>query len=427
MRRAGLLFLLLACALSGALAASVLAGASPASIFTTSSGATTTATVTTTTTASTTAPTTTVATTTTAPTTTTRPVTTFPTTTTTRPVTTFPTTTTRPVTTFPTTTTRPVITRPVTTTRTTPKPVRPKRPAPKRPAPKPVVKIEGRVSVGGVPVGGLTPAVARSRVRRTFATPLVVRANGRLFRPTAASLGARAYVNGAVARARAARPGTAVALVVKVRGDRVRTFVGRLAERFERSAVDSELVLRGLQPYLTADRTGQALDRVAATSAVLTALVENSRRAIRLDVKPVPPAVTREAYGSVVVIRRGSNQLQLFDGMEMRQSFRVATGEARYPTPLGRFSIVVKWRHPWWYPPDSEWARGKKPVPPGPGNPLGTRWMGISAPGVGIHGTPDPGSIGYSVSHGCIRMQIPEAEWLFEQISIGTPVFIVSA
>ena len=51
--------------------------------------------------------------------------------------------------------------------------------------------------------------------------------------------------------------------------------------------------------------------------------------------------------------------------------------------------------------------------------------MGISAPGVGIHGTPDAASIGYSVSHGCIRMQIPEAEWLFEQVDVGTPVFIV--
>ena len=53
--------------------------------------------------------------------------------------------------------------------------------------------------------------------------------------------------------------------------------------------------------------------------------------------------------------------------------------------------------------------------------------MGISAPGVGIHGTPDAASIGYSASHGCVRMRIPEAEWLFERVWIGTPVFIVAA
>ena len=53
--------------------------------------------------------------------------------------------------------------------------------------------------------------------------------------------------------------------------------------------------------------------------------------------------------------------------------------------------------------------------------------MGISAPGLGIHGTPDPASIGYSASHGCIRMRVPEAEWVFSRVRVGTPVFIVHA
>ena len=64
-------------------------------------------------------------------------------------------------------------------------------------------------------------------------------------------------------------------------------------------------------------------------------------------------------------------------------------------------------------------------MPPGPNNPLGTRWMGISSPGIGIHGTDEPASIGYSDSHGCIRMQVPQAEWLFDHVDIGTPVYIV--
>jgi lipoprotein-anchoring transpeptidase ErfK/SrfK len=140
-----------------------------------------------------------------------------------------------------------------------------------------------------------------------------------------------------------------------------------------------------------------------------------------------PAGVTRAAFRNVIVIRRGSNQLELFNYQRLRKRFRVATGEAVYPTPLGRFRIVVMWRNPWWYPPNSRWARGLKPVPPGPNNPLGTRWMGLSASGVGIHGTPNSGSIGYSVSHGCIRMHIPDAEWLFGVVEVGTPVFIVSA
>jgi len=141
----------------------------------------------------------------------------------------------------------------------------------------------------------------------------------------------------------------------------------------------------------------------------------------------VPQAITRANFGPVIVIRRGENHLYLYNGMKPVRTFLVATGQAIYPTPLGRFQIVVKWKDPWWYPPNSPWAKGAKPIPPGPGNPLGTRWMGLSAPGVGIHGTPDPASLGYSASHGCIRMYIPYAEWLFDHVEIGTPVYIVPA
>jgi lipoprotein-anchoring transpeptidase ErfK/SrfK len=117
----------------------------------------------------------------------------------------------------------------------------------------------------------------------------------------------------------------------------------------------------------------------------------------------------------------------VYNGERPWRTFPVATGQAIYPTPLGNWHIVDMQRNPWWRPPDSPWARGLQPIPPGPGNPLGTRWMGLDAAGVGMHGTPDAASIGYSASHGCIRMQIPDAEWLFSQVHIGTPVFIVSA
>jgi lipoprotein-anchoring transpeptidase ErfK/SrfK len=113
--------------------------------------------------------------------------------------------------------------------------------------------------------------------------------------------------------------------------------------------------------------------------------------------------------------------------MKVKRRFGVATGQASYPTPLGSFEIVRMQRNPWWIPPDSDWAKNEKPVPPGPGNPLGTRWMGLDSPGVGIHGTPDAASIGYSASHGCIRMLVPEAEWLFERVELDTPVYILDA
>ena len=130
----------------------------------------------------------------------------------------------------------------------------------------------------------------------------------------------------------------------------------------------------------------------------------------------------------MIVIKRDSKALLYYNGTKLKRSFRIATGQSSYPTPIGNFEIVNMQRNPWWVPPQgSEWAADAEPIPPGPGNPLGTRWMGISAPYVGIHGTPDAASIGYSASHGCIRMLIPQVEWLFEQVGVGTPVFIVRA
>ena len=294
------------------------------------------------------------------------------------------------------------------------------------PPPPPVVIAQG-VTIGGVRVGGLSPEAALSVVRTAFAAPLVLRFDGRVLRPSPARLGATAYVRGAVNRARTAPPGTAVSLLVRVRVAVVRAYVAKLARRFDRKGVDARLVLRRLRPVIVPDRPGRALLRAATTRAIASALRQNSRLPIRLRARAIRPAVTRASFGSVIVIRRQSNRLYLYRQARLVRVFGVATGQSSYPTPLGRFSIVVKWRHPWWYPPNSDWARDAQPIPPGPGNPLGTRWMGISSPGVGIHGTPDAASIGYSVSHGCIRMRIADAEWLFERVSIGTLVFIVRA
>jgi lipoprotein-anchoring transpeptidase ErfK/SrfK len=283
------------------------------------------------------------------------------------------------------------------------------------------------VRVGGIDVGGMTPEEAYLVVRGEFERPLVLRLGARTLAPTPESLGAVAYVLPAVERARTASPGTSIPLRIAVNGGRVRAYVGRLARTFAREPVDSRLFLRNLRPWVTKARPGRTLLRPAATRAIVSALVANRKGPLRLRANVIAPAVGRRSFGPVIVIRRGSNRLLLYNGMRFVRSFGVATGQAIYPTPLGRWQIVVRWRNPWWYPPDSDWARGASPIPPGPGNPLGTRWMGLSARGVGIHGTPDAASIGYSVSHGCIRMRIPEAEWLFERVRIGTTVFIVAA
>ncbi len=141
------------------------------------------------------------------------------------------------------------------------------------------------------------------------------------------------------------------------------------------------------------------------------------------------PVVTEETLkyllGSIRV-DLSERKLYVYGGNgEVVKTYRVAVGMAKYPTPTGNFRIITKEVNPTWNPPDSAWAAGMGPVPPGPGNPLGTRWMGLNSPGIGIHGTPAGSSIGTAASHGCIRMLIPQAEDLFARVFVGTPVEIV--
>ena len=287
-------------------------------------------------------------------------------------------------------------------------------------------KIARGVVVAGVEVGGLTSEPARDRLRLAAARPLRFQLDGKRWTVPSGRFGAAAAVNDAVARALVARRDADLALAVDVDKRAVRRYVARLARKHDRKPQDAYLAgLNGLRPAIAAERDGRAVRRDVLERLIVRVLQLNVRDRIHVPTRPLEPSRTRAGFGPIVVINRGGNSLFLYSGESLVRSFQVATGTSEYPTPSGTFSIVDMQRNPWWRPPGSDWAAGKEPIPPGPGNPLGTRWMGISAPAVGIHGTPDAASLGYSRSHGCIRMAISEAEWLFEQVSIGTPVVIV--
>jgi lipoprotein-anchoring transpeptidase ErfK/SrfK len=287
--------------------------------------------------------------------------------------------------------------------------------------------IPSGVTIGGVQVGGMTAENASAAVLQAFQQPLQLQIGTTDVLVTPDVLGATPVVDRAIQRALVAAPNTAVSLGISIVSGTIADFVSQLAQRYDRAAADSRLSLRRLRPWLSHEQTGRKLNQRFAVRDINLALANGKREGIRLTVATVRPKVTRRNFGPVIVIRRNSNRLFLYEGTKYRRFFAVATGQTQYPTPLGRFSIVVKWRNPWWYPPASPWAQGQQPIPPGPNNPLGTRWMGLSAPGVGIHGTPSDSSIGYSVSHGCIRMHISQAEWLFNHVDVGTTVFIVAA
>lgn len=133
------------------------------------------------------------------------------------------------------------------------------------------------------------------------------------------------------------------------------------------------------------------------------------------------PALLTATQGKIV-IDKAKFRLRAYRDGKLVLTFPVAIGQAAFPSPTGTFVVTEKLKNPTWIPPNSPWAKGLEPIPPGSGNPLGTRWIGTSAPAVGIHGTPSANSIGTAASHGCIRMHIKDVEKLFEFVDVGESV-----
>lgn len=125
-----------------------------------------------------------------------------------------------------------------------------------------------------------------------------------------------------------------------------------------------------------------------------------------------------------IVINVPAFRLTLYeDGVAIR-SYPVGVGRNVKPSVFGDTEIINKVTDPTYYPPDW-WKRGLEPIPPGPDNPVGTRWLGLGFPGYGIHGTNQPESIGTAASSGCIRMYNEDVEELARLVGVGTPVRLV--
>ena len=116
-----------------------------------------------------------------------------------------------------------------------------------------------------------------------------------------------------------------------------------------------------------------------------------------------------------VVVSIPDRKLALIENGRVVKIYPTAVGAAASPTPSGTYSIAQRVANPTWYGPGIV-------VGPGKGNPVGTRWLGLSRKGYGIHGTNNPRSIGKRASHGCVRMRNSDVEDLFERVTVGDVV-----
>lgn len=120
----------------------------------------------------------------------------------------------------------------------------------------------------------------------------------------------------------------------------------------------------------------------------------------------------------VIVVSLEDKKLALVEDGQVKKVYAVAVGKPSTPSPTGTFTIARRVKNP-------TYSHDGKTVLPGPGNPVGTRWMGLNIKGYGIHGTNEPKSIGKAASHGCIRMAKKDLEEMYEMVSVGDSVELV--
>ena len=315
-------------------------------------------------------------------------------------------------------------------------------------------QITRGITVGGVPVGGMKEAAARAKLRRAVLEPLnqpvVARYERKHYKLTPAQAKVGVDIDGSISQAiQRSREGNILARTARnLQGKQINEdikldinynhraitrMVKRISRQIDRAPRDATLNLEKGDVNPTPSATGLSVRAAKLRSQLRRSLLSvDSSRSVKVRTKMVEPKVTSkdlaEKYPAVVIVRRGAFQLSLYKHLKLTKTYGIAVGRVGLETPAGLYHVQNKAINPAWTMPNSSWVapgdRGKV-IPGGtPENPLKARWLGIYA-GAGIHGTDDSGSIGSAASHGCIRMRIPVAEWLFDHVEIGTPVYIV--
>jgi lipoprotein-anchoring transpeptidase ErfK/SrfK len=306
------------------------------------------------------------------------------------------------------------------------------------------------IRIDGISVGGLSADQARHRLNKDLVGPLeqpvTVKFEGRNYVLSPERLQLRADLDGMVDEALAAsREGglpvrlwryatggevdREIAPRISYSADALDGFVAEVSDAIDRAPQDAtvepspdSLNLVEGQDGLTV-RTGQLRDELEA------AIGSPHDRVVGLKVDRVKPQVTTDQlagkYPVYLTVDRAAFQLRLWKDLKLAKTYTIAVGQAGLETPAGLYSINDKQVNPSWHVPDSAWAGdlAGKVIPPGPADPLKARWMGFYD-GAGVHGTDDVASLGTAASHGCIRMAIPDVIELYDQVPVGTPIYV---
>ena len=314
--------------------------------------------------------------------------------------------------------------------------------------------IANGVKIGGVPVGGLREAAARSKLEHS----LLTRLNGRVTlhsgthtwtldpRQAHVSVDVQNMLKQAVAAsregsifsrtARGLFGGTVnrdVPIVVSYSHQTVRHLTARIRAEVNRPARDATVQPNASGLDTVPGKPGVIVDSDKLGSRigqVLSGAVAS--RAVGVPTRTVQPKITTaqlaSKYPAYIVVDRNDFRLRFYNHLKLEHTFEIAVGMEGLETPAGLHKIEWEQVNPPWYVPKKAWAGSLAGtvVPPGPADPLKARFMSFEG-GAGIHGI-DPSeysSIGHDASHGCVRMRIPDVIELYSKSPVGTPVYII--
>lgn len=307
-------------------------------------------------------------------------------------------------------------------------------------------KFPQGVKVMGVSVAGLNQTEAIEKLRSELATvanrPLTLKVDEEKYQISPQELGlmldykkmvAEGYQKAwsvnifeRMARRFINRPKpVSVSVLADNNPERVQGFLSTIINSINRHPQDAYVDVTSGKPVIVKAQDGRncPMDRLQQDTdkAIMT-----PNRTVNVFVGRTPAALTDAVIGKMIIVNIAETKLSLYNRDQVMVEFPVACGSPSYPSPPGAWKIANKQRNPSWSNPGSAWAAGMPPyIGPGPGNPLGTRALALTASGVLIHGTPSSWSIGTNVSHGCIRMYMKDVEQLFEMVEAGTPVYII--
>jgi lipoprotein-anchoring transpeptidase ErfK/SrfK len=313
-------------------------------------------------------------------------------------------------------------------------------------------EIAPGLRIAGVPLGGLTPEQAKARLEREIMAPLqqpiVVHHDKKTWTLGAREARLRADLSTMVDEALArSRQGDLFSRSWRsLRGEKlddnlqptveysdaaIVRMIDKVRKAIERPAKDATIKISGAGISTVPGADGLAVQASQLHRQIRAAMTSTTaKRTFVAKTRHIDPKVgnddLKRQYGTVIIINRGQFKLRLFKNLKETESYGIAVGQVGLETPAGQYSIANKAINPAWHVPNSDWAgdlAGKVIAGDDPSNPIKARWLGIYD-GVGIHGTADDASIGSNASHGCIRMHIPDVEKLYDEVPVGSTVYI---